>query len=82
MRAYRLLGNESAKLTFETLIRRSTPATFELAVEKAPRTESSNPNSRKAASTDNSVNRVRALRRIKAAQMRCRYFMPAPAQAR
>src|ERR1022692_2284332 len=77
MRASRLLGSDNVNDILETVTSRSTPATPAPALAKALRTESSRPNSRKAASTDNSVKMVRVWRRNMALQIRWKYFTPA-----
>src|SRR5574337_1475037 len=80
--ACRLKGNCTVKLSLDTVTRRSTPTTVLPASANAVRTESSIPNSRKAASTDNMVRMVRVLRRVSAAQTRWKYFMAMPCSNR
>src|SRR6202044_2090807 len=77
IRGKSLFGNAMVKLSLEKVTRRSAPTILPPALANAMRTQSNNPNSRKAARTDSNVNSVRVLRRNRAAQTRWKYFMQA-----
>src|SRR5215831_7088075 len=67
----------------DPVCRRCAPLTLCPACANDVRTASRRPKSRKAAMIDTSVSMVRVLRRKRAAQTRCRYFMSAlPSSAR